>query len=120
MGHPINEMEYVHWVVNGGQFKRRENHEPISNDFMNRNWPDGTPNLLVDFGFNIKDAQGDPAGEIAWSDIFNVIRDTVGVRKIESVDLKLNGIVDDVALDVKEFPELGAVNITDGDTGNLL
>jgi hypothetical protein len=31
------------------------------------NEPDGTPNPLVDFGFNIKDAEGNPVGEIAWS-----------------------------------------------------
>ncbi len=29
---------------------------------------DGTPNPLVDFGFNIKDAEGNAVGEIAWSD----------------------------------------------------
>ena len=44
--------------------------------------PDGTPNPLVDFGFNIKDQGGNPVSEIAWSDVFNVIRDTEGVRKI--------------------------------------
>jgi hypothetical protein len=36
---------------------------------------DGTPNPLVDFGFNIKDAEGNSVGEIAWSDLFNVIRE---------------------------------------------
>lgn len=53
--------------------------------------PDGTPNPLVDFGFNIKDADGNPVVEIAWSDVFNVIRDTDGVRKIgdRQGDLKL-------------------------------
>jgi len=40
---------------------------------------DGTPNPLVDFGFNIKDAEGSAVGAIAWSDLFNVIRDTPGV-----------------------------------------
>ena len=84
--------------------------------------PDGTPNPLVDFGFNIKDADGFPVGEIAWSDVFNVIRDTAGVRKIgdRHGDLKLNGLPADVKLRIKEFPLLGNVTLIDGDTGGLL
>jgi len=83
---------------------------------------DGTPNPLVDFGFNIKDAGGNPVGEIAWSDVFNVIRDTDGVRKIgdRHGDLKLNGLPADIKLGIKEFPLLGTVALTDGDTGGLL
>ncbi len=81
--------------------------------------PDGTPNPLVDFGFNIKDAEGNPVGEIAWSDVFNVIRDTPGVRKIGDarLDLKLNGLPADVRLNVREFPVLGTVTLVNGDTG---
>jgi predicted phage baseplate assembly protein len=84
--------------------------------------PDGTPNPLVDFGFNIKDAEGHPSGEVAWSDVFNVIRDTVGVRKIGDarLDLTLNGLPSDVKLKVREFPVLGNVKLVDGDTGELL
>lgn len=47
LGHPINENEFVHWVVNGDNFKLRENHEPISNDFLNRNFEDGTDGTLL-------------------------------------------------------------------------
>ncbi|NRB45103.1 MAG: lamin tail domain-containing protein, partial [Verrucomicrobiales bacterium] len=47
LGHPINEMEFVHWVVNGDGFKLRENHEPISSDFMNRNFEDGNEGTLL-------------------------------------------------------------------------
>ena len=84
--------------------------------------PDGTPNPLVDFGFNLKDAEGNFAGEIAWSDVFNVIRDTPGVRKMGDarLDLTLNGLPSDVKLKVREFPVLGAVKLVDGDTGELL
>jgi predicted phage baseplate assembly protein len=84
--------------------------------------PDGTPNPLVDFGFNLKDAEGNPSGEVAWSDVFNVIRDTVGVRKIGDarLDLTLNGLPSDVKLKVREFPVLGNVKLVDGDTGELL
>ena len=84
--------------------------------------PDGTPNQLVDFGFNIKDAAGNPVGEIAWSDVFNVIRDTEGVRKIgdRHGDLKLGGLPADIKLGIKEFPVLGTVALIDGDTGESL
>ncbi len=84
--------------------------------------PGGIPNPLVDFGFNIKDADGNPVGEIAWSDVFNVIRDTEGVRKIgdRHGDLKLNGLPVDIKFGIKEFPRLGNVTLTGGDTGGLL
>ena len=83
---------------------------------------DGTPNPLVDFGFNIKDAEGNAVGEIAWSDLFNVIRDTLGVRKMGDArhDLTLNGLPADVKLNVREFPVLGTVTLRNGDTGELL
>jgi predicted phage baseplate assembly protein len=84
--------------------------------------PDGTPNPLVDFGFNVKDAAGNPVGEIAWSDVFNVIRDTPGVRKMgdSRLDLTLNGLPADVRLSVREFPVVGQVTIVDGATGAVL
>lgn len=47
LGHPVNEMEFVHFVVNGDAFKLRENHEPISNDFMNRNFDNGSEGTLL-------------------------------------------------------------------------
>jgi Baseplate J-like protein len=81
--------------------------------------PNGTPNPAVDFGFNVKDANGDPAGEVAWSDVFNVVRDVPGVRKIGDgpKDFLLNGARDDVLTGTREFPTLGAVEIVNGDTG---
>jgi hypothetical protein len=84
--------------------------------------PDGTPNPLVDFGFNIKDAEGNAVGEVAWSDIFNVVRDTTGVRKMGDarLDLTLNGLPADVRLNVREFPILGNVTLRNGTTGELL
>lgn len=84
--------------------------------------PDGTPNPNVDFGFNIKDVEGNPVGEVVWSDIFNVIRDTPGVRKMGDarLDLTLNGLPADLKLNVREFPVLGTVSLRNGDTGELL
>lgn len=84
--------------------------------------PDGTPNPLVDFGFNLKDALGNPVGEVAWSDVFDVVRDTPGVRKMGDarLDFTLNGLPADVHLGLREFPALGTVTLRDGDTGALL
>ncbi len=83
---------------------------------------DATPNPDIDFGFNVRDVEGNPAGEIAWSDVFNVIRDTDGVRKLGDgpYDLKLNGLPADVKLGVQEFPVLRTVTLYDGDSGVIL
>lgn len=83
---------------------------------------DGTPNPLVNFGFNVKDADGNPAGEVAWFDVFNVIRDTEGGRKIGDLrgDLKLNSLPADARLAIKEFPVLGTVTVVNGGTGGVL
>ena len=82
----------------------------------------GEPNPLVDFGFNVKDSEGNAVGEVAWSDVFNVIRDTLGVRKMGDarLDLTLNGLPADVKLGVREFPVLRSVVLRNGDTGELL
>lgn len=88
-------------------------------DFFAVSLPNGTPNPNVDFGFNLKDAIGDPAGEIALSDVFNVVRDVAGVRKVGDGpdDFLLNGAREDVPIDVREFPALGVVTLLNGDTG---
>jgi hypothetical protein len=84
--------------------------------------PDGTPNPTIDFGFNVKDANGDPAGEIAWSDVFDIVHDVAGVRKIGdgSEDFLLNGARADVPLGAREFPVLGQLTLLNGDTGQPL
>jgi hypothetical protein len=84
--------------------------------------PDGTPNPRVDFGFNVKDADGNPAGEVVWSDVFNAIRDTTGVRKMGDTpnDLTINGLPADVKLKLHELPVLGTVTLVNGDTGGLI
>lgn len=47
LGHPVNEMEFTHTVVNNGPFNLRENHEPISNDFLKRNFENGSKGTLL-------------------------------------------------------------------------
>ncbi len=70
----------------------------------------------MDFGFNIKKADGTVAAELAWSDVFNVVRDTVGVRKVDDSTFDLDGSPDDVSLLNSEFPKLGVITLTNGDT----
>jgi hypothetical protein len=85
--------------------------------FFTVSLPDGTPNPQVDFGWNLKGANGDPASEIAFSDVFNVVRDVVGVRKIgdEADDFLINGTRGDLVLGTREFPVLGRVDLLNGD-----
>ncbi|HMA95159.1 MAG TPA: baseplate J/gp47 family protein [Polyangiaceae bacterium] len=92
------------------------------NEFFRVSEPDGTPNPNVDFGFNVKDSNGNPSGEVAWSDVFNVIRDTPGVRKMgdSRLDLTLAGLPADVALKLREFPVLGQVAVVNGETGEFV
>lgn len=80
---------------------------------------DGSPNPLVDFGWNYRDEAGNPAGEIALSDVFNAVRDAALVRKVGARDheFTINGAHADVALVGHEFPALGTVTLVDGDTG---
>ena len=92
--------------------------------------PDGTTNPTVDFGYyagrsvrqpvsvDARDATFD--GVLAWSDVFDMVRDTEGVRKVASWDLLLNGVAEDVRLRPEEFPVLGAIAVTDALTGELL
>jgi len=83
---------------------------------------DGTANANVDFGYNYKDADGNPAGEISWSDIFNVVRDVPGVRKIGAGpdDFLLNGVSDDVPISNHQFPRLGTVVLINGATSTQI
>ncbi len=89
-------------------------------DYFEPMMADGTENPNVDFGWNYKDADGNPAGEIPFSDIFNEVRDVVGIRKVGpgETEFTLNGVHDDVLIPSFKFPALGNVTIIDGDTGN--
>jgi hypothetical protein len=81
---------------------------------------DGTLNDKIGFGFDFKDADGNVSGEIVLGDVYNVVRDTTGVRKIGDTyaDFQLNGEHRDVTIAAREFPVLGTVTLINGDTGN--
>lgn len=91
-------------------------------DFFAAQLADGTKNPDVDFGANLRNAAGTIVGEIAWSDVFNVVRDVAGVRKVDegSLGFLLDGKRESVTLLPIEFPQLSTVTLTDVDTGEAL
>jgi uncharacterized phage protein gp47/JayE len=91
-------------------------------DFFASELPDATPNPSIDFGANLKNAQGTANGEVPWSDVFNAIRDAEGVRKVDesSVGVLLNSLRSSVILGMREFPKLGTITLTDVDTGSAI
>ena len=82
----------------------------------------GAPNPSVGFGFEYKDADGNPTGEIPWSHFVTIIEQTTGIRKVGTgaTDVVLNGLRSDVATPLHEFPKLATVELIDGDTGTAL
>lgn len=84
-------------------------------DFFAITNSDGSNNSSIDFGYYLD-------GALAWADVFNVIRDTAGVRKIDDglANLTLNGDSDDVEIQPEEFPILGTVTVIDAVTGVAL
>lgn len=79
---------------------------------------DGSRNEAINFGYYLDpEAGNDPA--FAWSDIFNAIRDTVGVLRVDpgGSGLLLNGARQDVGLTPIQFPRLGDIVIKNGATG---
>lgn len=97
----------------------------IKNDlttFFALNNADGTQNTRIDFGFFFKDGDGNPANEIPMSDLVELVKQSAPVRKLSplSVDFLVNGQHLDTVLLPREFPQLGTVELIDGDTGQVL
>lgn len=84
--------------------------------------PDGTINPNVKFGFEYAQGIADDESSMPWSDIFNAVRDTQGVRKIDDGPggLLLNGESSDVELLLREFPALGTITVIDAATGTAV
>lgn len=83
-------------------------------DFFAVTNADESPNGQIDFGYNYKDESGDPDPILAWSDLFNVVRDATGVRRVDE-DAFIPA--DDVSLTIYEFPKLGTVTLINAATG---
>lgn len=75
----------------------------------------------IDFGYRLLDNDGDPDYLLAWSDIFNAIRDAEGVREItyDSSNLLLNAMHQSVTLQPREFPRLTTIAVYDMDNGGV-
>ena len=78
---------------------------------------DGTENTQVDFGYNYRDVDNNLDNYLAWSDMFNAVRDATGVR---SVDRDTFVPVDDVLVTLNAFPVLGTVTLINDATGLAL
>lgn len=87
-------------------------------EFFAESDEDGVPNTNVDFGGKILDSAGEVVGELAFSDVYNAVRDVEGVRKLVPGAFLLNSVANDVDLTTREFPTLGTVSIIDDDTGD--
>lgn len=83
-------------------------------DFFAPQNADGTENDQIDFGFNYRDADGNLDNRLAWSDLFNAVRDATGVR---SVDRDTFLPLDDVVVPTNAFPTLGTITIINDATG---
>jgi hypothetical protein len=90
--------------------------------FFSPTLSDGTANPDIGFGLAFVEEEGDPVGLLPLSDVFNVVRDVAGVRKVgdTTADFNLNGAHSDVELQLREFPTLGTVVVIDAATGTPL
>jgi baseplate J-like protein len=91
-------------------------------DFFAVQNDDGTANEEIDFGYSYVETTGATTGIFSCSDVHNVVRDTVGVKRVEPdpTGFTLNGSRDDVELLLREFPKLGTVTLINSATGTTL
>ncbi|RTL27583.1 MAG: t4-like baseplate wedge [Rhodocyclaceae bacterium] len=77
------------------------------------------PNPLINFGYYLQDKDGNPSGEMAWTDILDVVTDAAGVLKGDpsSDGFLLNGARADIVMARRDFPALGAVTLLNAATG---
>jgi uncharacterized phage protein gp47/JayE len=78
-------------------------------------------NELINFGFKMLDANGDPDYKVAWSHVFNAVNDAEGVREVHpDVNcLLLNGGRSSIILAPEEFPRLGSITVYDMDSSGV-
>jgi hypothetical protein len=86
-------------------------------DFFAVAFADRTPNTSIDFGAKLLGSDGLSDYTIGWSNVFDAVTATEGVRRISplSNNLLLNNTHGSVILTPREFPELGTVTILDED-----
>jgi len=91
-------------------------------DFFASENADGTLNENIGFGYDYVESSGETTGKLPFSDVYNVVRDSSGVRKMGANvgDFTLNDAHSDVELELSEFPVLGTVTLINGETGSAL
>jgi len=79
----------------------------------------GEKNTRIDFGFYFKDQSISKKSEIPLSTIFDIVRDSEYVQKVDMQPsgFFVNGSHSDVAIELKDFPYFKRLKIVDGDTG---
>lgn len=87
----------------------------LLSEFFAISLPSGEKNPAIQFGGSYVAADGSTDSSLPYSDVYNVLRDAEGVRKLGPVFL--NGLSGDVILQPRQFPVLGSVVLVDGDTG---
>lgn len=80
------------------------------------------PNPRLDFGFNLKDKDGNPSPFLSWSTLLNVVIDATGVLDVDpGVDgFLLNDVRNNVSLELRSFPKLGNVTIINAANGQII
>jgi len=80
------------------------------------------PNPLINFGYYLKDVDGLSTSKLAFSDIYNAVRDAEGVREIDDgpIGVLIDGSSTGVTLALREFPKLGTVTLYDAKDGGTL
>lgn len=76
----------------------------------------------VDFGFRFIEQNQDTEGKLPWSDVFNSVRDTTGVAKVDdgAANLLMNGVRVDLAIALNNFPVLIDVIVRNALTGTVI
>jgi hypothetical protein len=79
--------------------------------------PNAVPTTGIDFGYNYKDELGAADPLVPWDDLFMVVKETAGVKRVdEDAFIPYDG----VTLLVPEFPRLGTVSLINARTGDTL
>jgi len=119
----INVVAYVYLDADATESTVEDAVLEALRDFFSPVNADGTPNDRVDFGYNYKDAAGDPEPKVTLSSIYNLLHDTTGIRRLgtpaDGEGLTLSGAQDDVDLSLREFPEGGTLTLYNGDTSTI-
>lgn len=112
---PVNVVTRIHFAKGVDEDVVTAAVKQAVTDFFLISATDGSKNVAINFGYYMD-------GAIAWSDVFNCVRDTKGVRKVDDGlgNLTLNGKTDDLYVPLQFFPLLGTVTVIDAVTGAAL